>query len=161
MQVVADIAGPHCRTLLRIRNGTVCPVSTETQRVLHNPSPNSQSCICLTHQFSQDRGAGFGAGSNTRHLAKDSIKLMPEFKNVKTWTEHLGHSRLRSITDEDGSFWLEQNSAKDSKWAKLARQGHDVAWEFDSPGGSYTGRILIDGEIYTTAEATKKFLRES
>jgi hypothetical protein len=29
-----------------------------------------------------------------------------------------------------------------------------VAWEFDSPNGSYTGRLLVDGEIYTPAEAT-------
>jgi hypothetical protein len=27
-------------------------------------------------------------------------------------------------------------------------------------GGAYTGRILIDGEIYTPSEATKKFLRK-
>jgi hypothetical protein len=33
-----------------------------------------------------------------------------------------------------------------------------MAWEFASPGGAYTGRLLIDGEIYTSAEATKKFL---
>jgi hypothetical protein len=26
----------------------------------------------------------------------------------------------------EGHFWLEQNSAKASKWAKLARQGHDI-----------------------------------
>lgn len=84
---------------------------------------------------------------------------MPEFKNLKTWSEHLGHSRLRSFTDEAGHFWLEQNASKASKWAKLARQGHAIAWEFDSPGGTYTGRLLIDGEIYTSAEATKKFLK--
>jgi hypothetical protein len=33
-----------------------------------------------------------------------------------------------------------------------------MAWEFASPVGAYTGRLLIDGEIYTTSEATKKFL---
>jgi hypothetical protein len=37
---------------------------------------------------------------------------------------------------------------------------HEVAWEFYSPGGSYTGRLLIDGEIYTTSEATNKFLKD-
>jgi hypothetical protein len=42
---------------------------------------------------------------------------------------------------------------------KLARKGHEVAWEFESPGGSYTGRLLVDGKIYSTAEATKKFLK--
>ena len=85
---------------------------------------------------------------------------MPELKSMKTWSEHLGQSRLRSFTDEQGHFWLEQNASKASKWAKLAREGHDVAWEFENPGGSYTGRMLIDGEIYTPSEATKKFLKK-
>ena len=80
-------------------------------------------------------------------------------KDMKTWTDRLGHSGLRSFTDEDGHLWLEQNPAKASKWAKLARKGHDIAWEFEKPGGGYTGRMLIDGEIYTPREATKTFLK--
>ena len=31
---------------------------------------------------------------------------MPELKNIKTWTESLGHSKLRSFMDEQGRFWL-------------------------------------------------------
>jgi hypothetical protein len=31
--------------------------------------------------------------------------------------------------------------------------------KFESPGGNYTGRMLIDGEIYTPSEATKKFVK--
>jgi hypothetical protein len=81
------------------------------------------------------------------------------FTDMKTWTERLGHSKLRTFTDEHGRFWIEQNANKSSKWAKLAREGHEIAWEFDSPGGSYTGRILIDGEVYTPSEATKRFLK--
>src|SRR5207248_7960300 len=50
---------------------------------------------------------------------------------MKTWTDRLGHSGLRSFTDADGHLWLEQNPAKASKWPKLARKGHDIAWEFD------------------------------
>jgi hypothetical protein len=84
---------------------------------------------------------------------------MVELKDMKTWTDRLGRTKLRTFTDKEGHFWLEQNSDKASKWAKFARQGHDVAWEFDGPGGNYTGRMLIDGEIYTPSEATKKFLR--
>jgi hypothetical protein len=84
---------------------------------------------------------------------------MPELKNIKTWAEHFGRSKLRCFTDEEGHFWLEQNAAKDSKWAKLAQEGHEIAWEFDEPYGSYTGRVLIDGEIYTSREASKKFLK--
>jgi len=45
------------------------------------------------------------------------------------------------------------------EWAKLAREGHDIAWEFLTPGGAYTGRMLIDGEICTPSEATKKLLQ--
>lgn len=85
---------------------------------------------------------------------------MPKLKDMKTWTEHLGHSGLRSFTDREGHFWLEQNKAKASKWAKFAREDHDVAWEFAGPGGAYTGRMLIDGEIYTPSEATRTFLKK-
>jgi hypothetical protein len=85
---------------------------------------------------------------------------MPEFKKMKTWTDRFGHTALRSFTDDAGRFWLEQNAAKASKWAKLAREGHDVAWEFDGPGGAYTGRLLIDGEIFTPREATKRLLQQ-
>ncbi len=83
---------------------------------------------------------------------------MPKLADMKTWRDRLGHSRLRSFTDEDGHFWLEQNPDKNSKWAKFARRGHQVAWEFERSGGAYTGRLLIDGEVYTAAEATRKFL---
>lgn len=90
---------------------------------------------------------------------RTTIELVPELKNMDTWTDRLGHSNLRSFTDEEGHFWLEQNISKPSKWADFAKLGHAVAWEFERPGGAYTGRLLIDGEIYTPAEATKTFLR--
>jgi hypothetical protein len=80
-------------------------------------------------------------------------------KDMSTWIELIGHAQLRSFVDDDGHFWLEQNAAKKTKWAKLARDGDDVAWEFAGRGGSYTGRMLIDGELYTPSEATKKFLK--
>jgi len=86
--------------------------------------------------------------------------MPPTLKEMKTWTGGTGHDRLRSFTDENGNFWLEQNPAKWSKWAGLARDGHDIAWEFEHGCRSYTGRILIDGEIYTPSEATKKFLSQ-
>lgn len=85
-------------------------------------------------------------------------KAAAVFADMKTWSDRLGHTALRTFMDKDGFFWLEQNPSKKSKWAKLARQGHEMAWEFVSPGGTYTGRLLIDGQIYTTSEATKKFL---
>jgi hypothetical protein len=84
---------------------------------------------------------------------------VPHLNDMKSWTDRLGRSRLRTFTDEHGHFWIEQNSAKDSKWARLAREGHEVAWEFESPAGTYTGRMLVDGAIYTPSEATKKFIK--
>jgi len=84
---------------------------------------------------------------------------LPKLNDMTSWTDRLGHSRLRTYTDEDGHFWLEQNAAKPSKWGQLARAGHNVAWEFEAPGGTYTGRMLIDGEIYTTSDAARKFLK--
>jgi hypothetical protein len=84
---------------------------------------------------------------------------MPDLCDLKTWTDRLGYSKLRTFTDEENHFWIEQNAAKDSRWAKLAREGHEIAWEFEHSGGSYTGRILVDGTIYSTSKATKKFLK--
>ncbi len=85
---------------------------------------------------------------------------MPKLTDISSWTDRLGHSKLRSFTDDNGGFWLEQNADKSSKWAKLAREGHTVAWEFESSGGAYSGRILVDGEIYSVSDASKKFLKK-
>jgi hypothetical protein len=87
--------------------------------------------------------------------------MASKLKDMATWTDLIGHAQLRSFVDDEGHFWLEQNATKKTKWAKLAREKHDVAWEFASRGGSYTGRMLIDGEIYAPSEATTKFLKTS
>ena len=86
--------------------------------------------------------------------------MPPKLTDMSTWSARTGHDRLRSFTDEDGNLWLEQNPAKRTKWAKLARDGQAIAWEFAKEGG-YSGRMLVDGEITTPGEATKKFLKPS
>ena len=78
---------------------------------------------------------------------------------MKTWTDRVGHARLRAFTDPEGHVWIEQNPQKRSPWARLVRQGHEIAWEFKSDGGGYTGRMMIDGEITTPGEATKRYLQ--
>ncbi len=88
-------------------------------------------------------------------------RTTPTFEDMNTWTDRLGHTSLRTFTDKNDHFWLEQNPVKNTRWAKLAQKGHAVAWEFASPGGAYTGRLLIDGTIYTPSEATKQFLSTS
>jgi len=84
--------------------------------------------------------------------------MPPTLADMSSWTDRTGHGRLRSFKADDGGFWIEQNPTKRTEWAKLAREGHSVAWEF-AEGGGYSGRMLVDGEILTPAEATKKFLR--
>jgi hypothetical protein len=85
--------------------------------------------------------------------------MPPKLTDMSTWTEKTGRASLRSFIDDQGHFWLEQNAKKRSKWSQLARDGHDVAWEFAKEGG-YTGRMLIDGEILTPSEATSKFFKK-
>lgn len=51
----------------------------------------------------------------------------PKLTDIKTWTDRTGHGRLRSFSDEYGKLWVEQNPAKPSRWAKLARDGHEIA----------------------------------
>ena len=65
---------------------------------------------------------------------------------------------LRQFITKEG-HWIEQNSVKKSRWGKLAREGHEIAWEFENrESGGYTGRILIDGEVMTAKDAHKRFL---
>ena len=85
--------------------------------------------------------------------------MSPTLNDMKTWTGRTGHDQLRSHVADDGTFWLEQNAHKTSKWSKLAREGHEIAWEF-GVNRRYTGRLLIDGAIYTPSEATKKFFQQ-
>jgi hypothetical protein len=117
-------------------------------------NPASEPCPAVEHEPFQMAGwlARYIAGPYHPNVART-------LNDMSTWTDLIGHAQLRSFADGDGHFWLEQNAAKKTKWAKLARDGHDVAWEFAGRGGSYTGRMLIDGEIYTPSEATKKFLK--
>jgi hypothetical protein len=54
------------------------------------------------------------------------------------------HSRLRYIKLSEGVILVEQNPAKQSNWARLARAGRRIAWVMRN--GKYIARIM-DGEI--------------
>ena len=84
--------------------------------------------------------------------------MVPKLLDLSTWTGRTGHDGPPSFSNEDGICWLEQNATKTSKCSKWAKQGHDVAWEFGLDG-RYTGRMLIDGEILTASEPTKRLRR--
>ena len=53
-------------------------------------------------------------------------------------------SGLRYVKLSDGAILIEQNPKKQSEWAKLASQGHRIAWVMLD--GEYLARI-VDGEI--------------
>jgi hypothetical protein len=65
--------------------------------------------------------------------------MAPTLKDMATWTDVIGHAQLRSFVDDEGNFWLEQNASKQTKGAKLAHKGHNVAWEFAGRGGHIPG----------------------
>ena len=52
-------------------------------------------------------------------------------------------SRLRNVSIEDIMF-MEQNQRKKSKWAQMAKEGHEIIWIFKN--NSYIGRI-VDGDV--------------
>ena len=43
---------------------------------------------------------------------QDAGAIAAKLKEMKTWTDHLGRTKLRTFTDKEGHFWLEQNAAK-------------------------------------------------
>ena len=58
--------------------------------------------------------------------------MAPTLKDMATWSGSTGHDGLRAFTDQEDHFWIKQNALKKTKWAKLKRDGHDVAWELVS-----------------------------
>ena len=78
---------------------------------------------------------------------------------MSTWTDRLASSKLRTFTDGQGHFWLEQNPEKRSKWAKLARDGHNVAWEFERRGLRKAPRCAGSLRLYQVQLSALRFLR--
>jgi hypothetical protein len=58
---------------------------------------------------------------------------MPKLNDISTWALHTKGGLREFITKEH--HWIEQNPKKQSRWAKLARQGHAIAWEFENREG--------------------------
>lgn len=53
-------------------------------------------------------------------------------------------SNLRYVSLAGGAILIEQNPKKSSEWAKLATQGHRIAWVMRD--GEYLARV-VDGEV--------------
>jgi len=59
--------------------------------------------------------------------------------------------------------WIRQNTAKDSRWAELAKgtidgRHHIIEWEVAASGPSqYSGMVRIDGQSMTRKEAILRY----
>ena len=53
-------------------------------------------------------------------------------------------SGLKYVDLGDGAILVEQNPKKNSRWARLAREGHRIAWVLKD--GEYLAR-LVDGNL--------------
>lgn len=58
--------------------------------------------------------------------------------------KRFARSGLRHVPLPSNAVLVEQNPKKKSEWAKLAREGHRVAWVLR--GGEYLARV-VDGEV--------------
>lgn len=67
-------------------------------------------------------------------------KLFGGGRGVKKFSR----SGLRYVNLSEGAILVEQNPTKSSEWAKLAKEGHSVAWVMRD--GEYLARV-VDGEV--------------
>jgi hypothetical protein len=84
--------------------------------------------------------------SDDEGLTRETILAAFEtlFSGAKKGVRRFAHSGLRHVALSGGAELIEQNSKKSSEWAKLARDGHKVAWVMRD--GKYLARV-IDGEV--------------
>ena len=66
------------------------------------------------------------------------------FGNDKDSVKQYKKSGVRYVDLPQDTVLLEQNPQKDSHWAKLAREGHQIAWLMRD--GEYLARV-VDGNV--------------
>ena len=102
---------------------------------------------------------GVVSGQHDLAFSSSTSHMPTTLNDMSTWSAKT-RGGLREFFTKEGTHWVEQNRAKNSRWGKLAREGHDVAWEFENrERGGYTGRVLIDGEVMTAKDAYQRFFR--
>ena len=84
--------------------------------------------------------------SDKEELTREAILAAFEklFSGAKKGVRRFAHSGLRHVALPGGAELVEQNPKKSSEWAKLAREGHRVAWAMRD--GEYLARV-VDGEV--------------
>lgn len=66
------------------------------------------------------------------------------FGEGKRGVRRFAHSGLRHVKLPNDTVLVEQNPEKGSEWARLARDGHKVAWAMRD--GKYLARV-VDGKV--------------
>lgn len=93
-----------------------------------------------------------------RDWRHDEMRLyMPEPRPKLKITSETAAAHCR-IAEAGDYTYIEQNTIKNSPWTRLAKKGHELWWEIHRGGDRrYTGRLIIDDQLYTVSEAKKVF----
>ena len=103
-----------------------------------------------------EAAAGQGA-SGLADCVHDEMRLYvpePRPKLKITGETVAAHCRIAEAGDYT---YIELITIKSSPWTRLAKKGHEIWWEFHRDGDRrYTGRLIIDDQLYTVSEAKKR-----
>jgi hypothetical protein len=66
------------------------------------------------------------------------------FGDNRSEVQRFKQSGVQYVPLSDGMILVEQNQHKESHWAKMAREGHKIAWLIK--GGEFLARV-IDGKV--------------
>jgi hypothetical protein len=80
----------------------------------------------------------------------DKVTIQTAFSQLfgeggKGKVKRFSRSGLRYLALPGGTILIEQNPSKQSRWARMAREGHQIAWLMKE--GRYLARVF-DGEVH-------------
>lgn len=87
------------------------------------------------------------SGQKPEGEALDAGRILVAFEKLFGGGRGVGRfsrSNLRYVKLDDDTVLVEQNPSKSSEWAKLAREGHRIAWVLRE--GEYLARV-VDAEV--------------
>lgn len=93
---------------------------------------------------------------------QDSVQQPAEnFYNISSWRIKLGNG-VRVFVQDNARIWVEQSQhGRRNVYTDAVRNGQLLAWEFHAPeqGKGYTGRALLNGDVYRNRAALLRALK--